>query len=175
MPAALLATTTQTIIKDQLYNNKKDPCKVLYFANNHLCRNNSETMVITLWLGIYNKKTNILNVSNAGHNPPIIEENNNFKLLDIDSGIALGILEEYNFITEEIELPRKIIVYTDGITDAINKNETMYGEKRLINCLNNNSNEDIINSILNDVNNFVEDKEQFDDMTILILKNNKYG
>ena len=132
-------------------------------------------MFITLWLGIYNKKTNILNFSNARHNPPIIEENNNFKLLDIDSGIALGILEEYNFITEEIELPRKIIVYTDGITDAINKNETMYGEKRLINCLNNNSNEDIINSILNDVNNFVEDNEQFDDMTILILKNNKYG
>ena len=175
VPAALLATTTQTIIRDQLYNNKKDPCKVLYFANNHLCRNNSETMFITLWLGIYNKKTNILNFSNAGHNPPILEENNNFKLLNIDSGVALGILEDYNFITEEIELPSKIIAYTDGITDAINKNETMYGEKRLINCLNNNSNEDIINSILNDVNNFVEDNEQFDDMTILILKNNKYG
>ena len=171
VPAALLATTTQTIIRDQLHN-KKDPSKVLYFANNHLCRNNSETMFITLWLGIYNKKTNILNFSNAGHNPPIIEENNNFKLLDIDSGIALGILEEYNFITEEIELPSKIIVYTDGITDAINKNETTYGEERLINCLNNNSNEDIINSILNDVNNFVEDNEQFDDMTILILENN---
>lgn len=175
VPAALLATTTQTIIRDQLYNNKKDPCKVLYFANNHLCRNNSETMFITLWLGIYNKKTNILNFSNAGHNPPILEENNNFKLLNIDSGVALGILEDYNFITEEIELPSKIIAYTDGITDAINKNETMYGEERLINCLNNNSNEDIINSILNDVNNFVEDNEQFDDMTILILKNNKYG
>ena len=171
VPAALLSTTTQTIIRDQLHN-KKDPSKVLYFANNHLCRNNSETMFITLWLGIYNKKTNILNFSNAGHNPPIIEENNNFKLLDIDSGIALGILEEYNFITEEIELPSKIIVYTDGITDAINKNETTYGEERLINCLNNNSNEDIINSILNDVNNFVEDNEQFDDMTILILENN---
>lgn len=175
VPAALLATTTQTIIRDQLYNNKKDPCKVLYFANNHLCRNNSETMFITLWLGIYNKKTNILNFSNAGHNPPIIEENNNFKLLDIDGGIALGVLEDYNYITEEIELPSKIIAYTDGITDAINKNETMYGEKRLINCLNNNSNEDIINSILKDVNNFVEDNEQFDDMTILILENNKYG
>lgn len=175
VPAALLATTTQTIIRDQLYNNKKDPCKVLYFANNHLCRNNSETMFITLWLGIYNKKTNILNFSNAGHNPPILEENNNFKLLNIDSSVALGILEDYNFITEEIELPSKIIAYTDGITDAINKNETMYGEERLINCLNNNSNEDIINSILNDVNNFVEDNEQFDDMTILILKNNKYG
>lgn len=126
-------------------------------------------------VGIYNKKTNILNFSNAGHNPPILEENNNFKLLNIDSGVALGILEDYNFITEEIELPSKIIAYTDGITDAINKNETMYGEERLINCLNNNSNEDIINSILNDVNNFVEDNEQFDDMTILILKNNKYG
>ena len=174
VPAALLATTTQTIIRDQLHD-KKDPDKVLYFANNHLCRNNSETMFITLWLGIYNKKTNILSFANAGHNPPIIEKNNKFEFLDVENGITLGIFEEYNFITEEIELPSKIIIYTDGITDAINKNEKMYGEERLLNCLNNNSKKDIINTILNDVTNFVEDNDQFDDMTLLILENNKYS
>jgi sigma-B regulation protein RsbU (phosphoserine phosphatase) len=76
---------------------------------------------------------------------------------------------------EEIELPSKIIIYTDGITDAINKNEKMYGEERLLNCLNNNSKKDIINTILNDVTNFVEDNDQFDDMTLLILENNKYS
>ena len=156
-------------------HDKKDPDKVLYFANNHLCRNNSETMFITLWLGIYNKKTNILSFANAGHNPPIIEKNNKFEFLDVENGITLGIFEEYNFITEEIELPSKIIIYTDGITDAINKNEKMYGEERLLNCLNNNSKKDIINTILNDVTNFVEDNDQFDDMTLLILENNKYS
>ena len=53
--------------------------------------------------------------------------------------------------------------------------EKMYGEERLLNCLNNNSKKDIINTILNDVTNFVEDNDQFDDMTLLILENNKYS
>ena len=174
VPAALLTTTTQTLIRDQLYN-EKDPDKVLYSVNNHLCQNNSETMFVTLWLGIYNKQTNILTFSNAGHNPPIIEKNNNFEFLDVDEGIVLGILEDYEFITQEIDFPSKIILYTDGITDAMNKNDKMYSEKRLMDCLKNNSNENIINTILNDVKNFTEDNEQFDDMTMLILENNKSG
>ena len=172
IPAALLTTITQTLIRDQLYN-KKDPSEVLYLVNNHLCQNNSETMFVTLWLGIYNKKTNTLSFSNAGHNPPIIEENNKFKFLDVNEGIVLGILEDYEFITQEIDFPGKIVLYTDGITDAINKNYEMYGEERLMNFLENSACENIINTLLDDINDFTENNEQFDDMTILILENTK--
>ena len=171
VPAALLTTTTQTLIKDQLYN-QKDPAKVLSIVNNQLCKHNSETMFISLWLGIYNKQTNIMTFCNAGHNPPIIEKNNKFEFLNVDENLVLGILEDFNYITQEIEFPSKIILYTDGITDATDKINEMYGEKRLIECLGKSSDENTINTILNDVNKFTEDNEQFDDMTILILEKN---
>ena len=71
IPAAILSTITQSIIK-QLLKTERDPSKVLYVLNNQLCEHNSESMFITLWLGIYNTKTKILTFSNAGHNSPLI-------------------------------------------------------------------------------------------------------
>ena len=170
IPAALLTATTQTLIRDKVYN-QKDPAKVLFGVNDNLCQNNSETMFVTLWLGIYNRKTNILNFANAGHNPPIIKNGDEFEFLEVDEGIVLGILEDYEFVTQAIDLPEKIILYTDGITDAVNEDEENYGDERLMECLKNSPGENIIKAILDDVNEFTEDNGQFDDMTILILEN----
>ncbi len=170
VPAALLTTTTQTLVRE-LLAHEKDPSLILYSINNHICLHNSESMFITLWLGIYNKNTNILSFSNAGHNPPMIKKDDKFELMDIDAGLVLGIMEDYEYITEEIEFEDEIVLYTDGITEAINKNEKMYGEKRLIDFFNKNaSNENIIKGILKNINKFTQDAEQFDDMTLLILK-----
>jgi sigma-B regulation protein RsbU (phosphoserine phosphatase) len=172
VPAALLTTTTQTLIRE-LFNHEKDPSEILNRVNNHVCVNNSETMFITLWLGIYNKKTNILTFSNAGHNPPLIRKHDKFELMSINTGIVLGILEDFKFTTEEREFTNEIILYTDGITDAINKDDEAYGEKRLIDFLNRTKMENnIINNLIEDVNKFTQDTDQFDDMTMLILKKN---
>ena len=172
MCLALLTTTTQTLIRE-LFNHEKDPSEILNSVNNHIYINNSETMFITLWLGIYNKKTNILTFSNAGHNPPLIRKHDKFELMPIDTGIVLGILEDYEFTTEEIEFSNEIILYTDGITDAINKDDEAYGEKRLIDFFNRTKmKNNIINNLIEDVNKFTQDTDQFDDMTLLILKKN---
>ena len=91
----------------------------------------------------------------------------------IDTGIVLGILEDYEFTTEEIEFSNEIILYTDGITDAINKDDEAYGEKRLIDFFNRTKmKNNIINNLIEDVNKFTQDTDQFDDMTLLILKKN---
>ena len=170
VPAALLTTTTQTLIRESLVH-QKDPSKILYRINNHISRYNSENMFITLWLGIYNKNTNILTFSNAGHNPPIIKKGDKFEFLDVNAGIVLGILEDYEFTSQEIDLKDAIILYTDGITDAKNNNNEMYGEEKLIDFFNKNTfNDDIINELIEDINKFTQDKDQFDDMTLLILK-----
>lgn len=170
VPAALLTTTTQTLIRESLAH-LKDPSKILCRINNHICRYNSENMFITLWLGIYNKNTNILTFSNAGHNRPIIKKDDKFELLDVNAGIVLGILEDYEFTTSEIDLKDSIILYTDGITDAKNNNNEMYGEQKLIDFFNKNTlNDNIINELIEDINKFTQDREQFDDMTLLILK-----
>ncbi|WP_296884831.1 PP2C family protein-serine/threonine phosphatase, partial [uncultured Methanobrevibacter sp.] len=170
VPAAILAMTTQVLVK-QLLNTDKDPSKVLYLLNNLLCENNSETMFMTLWLGIYNKKTKKLIFSNAGHEPPLVKKNNKFIFPTIDSGIVLGIMEDYEFLTEEKDLSQEIVLYTDGITDANNDENEMYGKDNLSKFFNKFKNDnEPITPLLNDIEKFTKDTEQFDDMTLLYLK-----
>ena len=91
--------------------------------------------------------------------------------MNSDSGIVLGILENYSYILEEVDLTDELILYTDGITDANNESDKMYGENRLLNFLNEyESDENPISPILNDIHNFTKDAEQYDDMTLLYLK-----
>ena len=173
IPAAILAMKTQVLIK-QLLNHEEGPSKVLCSLNNQLCEHNSESMFITLWLGIYNKNTAKLTFSNAGHNYPLIKENNEFKYLKIDNGLILGVFEDYEFLDEEIQLTEEIFIYTDGITDAHNKDYEMYGTERLLNFLNEfEDGKEPITPLLNSIHNFTEGQEQFDDMTMIYLKNLK--
>lgn len=170
VPAALLTMITQVMIK-QILKHNKDPSKALYSLNNQLCENNAETMFVTLWLGIYNKTTEKLTFSNAGHNPPIIKENGKFKYLDINSGLVLGILEDFEYETEEMTLTDEVILYTDGITDAHNDNGEMYGEERLLNFFNEFKSDDCpIRPLLKDIDYFTENQDQFDDMTLVYLR-----
>ena len=170
VPAAILAMITQVIVK-QLIQTELDPSKVLYSLNNQLCEKNSESMFLTLWLGVYNKTTGKLTFSNAGHNPPLINEDGKFRYLNIESGIVLGIMEDFEYINEEITLTDEIVVYTDGITDANNEENEMYGEDRLLNFFNEfKSDNDPIRPLLSDIHNFTKGAEQFDDMTLLYLK-----
>ncbi|MBQ6345388.1 MAG: SpoIIE family protein phosphatase [Methanobrevibacter sp.] len=169
IPAAILSTVAQSIIK-QLLKSEKDPSKVLYLLNNQICENNSELMFVTLWLGIYNNKTNNLTFSNAGHEAPLIMEDGKFKPLKVSPGIVLGVMEDFEFVKEETEMSKGIIVYTDGITDAKNPNDEFYGEDKLIDFLNSHPFENkIIDKLLKDIDEFTGSNDQFDDMTIVLL------
>ncbi len=170
VPAAILSMITQVMIKQMLKHNQ-DPSRILYLLNNQLCENNTESMFITLWLGVYNKTTKELIFSNAGHEPPLIKENNEFKCLTIDSGLVLGIMEDFDYVTEEMILSDEIVLYTDGITDANNNKNEMYGEDRLLTFFNEfKSRNEPITPLLEDISEFAQNAEQFDDMTILYLK-----
>ncbi len=172
IPAAILAMNTQVSIK-QLLKHDKDPSKILYLLNNQLAENNSESMFITLWLGIYNVSSGKLIFSNGSHEPPLIKENNKYEYMNIESGLVLGIIEDFKFVKEEIILSDEIILYTDGITDANNKNDEMYGMDNLLNFFNNFKNKKkMIEGLLKDINKFTQSYEQFDDMTLLYLKIN---
>ena len=170
VPAALVAMITQVNIK-QMLKHTPDPSQVLYHLNNQLCENNTESMFLTLWLGIYNKTTEKLTFSNAGHDLPLIKENDKFKYLDINYGIVLGVMEDFDYVLEEINLTNELVLYTDGITDASTESREKYGEDRLLNFFNEFKNDtDPIKPLLNDINKFTKDAEQFDDMTLVYLK-----
>lgn len=170
IPAAIVAMITQVMIK-QMLKHYQDPSKTLYLINNQLFENNHESMFVTLWLGIYNRTNKKLTFSNAGHNQPLIKENNGFEYIDIDFGVVLGIMDEFDYVNEERILESELVLYTDGITDTKNKDNNRYGKDRLLNFLNGfESDTDPIMPLLNDVYSFSENIEQFDDMTLLYLK-----
>lgn len=169
VPAALLSRVAQSIIK-LLLKSERDPSKVLYSLNSQLYENNPEVMFVALWLGIYNNKTKRITFSNAGQNFPLIMEDGKFKSLGVNHGIVLGVMKDFEFKNEEVSISNGMILYTDGITDAKNSNNEFYGKDRLIDFLNLHASEDnIINKLLEDINEFRGTHEQFDDMTLVYL------
>lgn len=169
VPAALFTTITQNSIQ-QHCQYVKDPAQILFDINNMLCKNNTEYMFITLWLGIYNKNNNKLSFANAGHNRPLIKSGTEFReLISEKKSIVMGLKENYQFKKEEIILHDDLILYTDGITDARNTSKELYGLERLINFLN-NSKDNYVDGLIEDVEDFCGEEEQYDDMTLLYLK-----
>ena len=151
VPAALITTMTQELIK-LLLTQIKNPSEVLYYLNNQLCVNNSDKMFVTAWLGIYNKNTKTITYSNAGHSPPLIGHDGKFEYVEMDSGIVLGVVEDFQFVKCEIRSIDELVLYTDGVTDAHNDSNEMYGDDRLINFFNNlESSDNTIGCLLSDV------------------------
>ena len=135
-------------------------------------------MFVTVWLGIYEIDTGKLSFVNAGHNPPLLLHNDTWVYLDHKTykrGIVLGLQENIRYCMNELVLNEKsqLLLYTDGITEATSLEKELYGEERLMACVEANKNQTtqgLIKEVLNDVNNFVGEAVQFDDMTMLALQ-----
>lgn len=169
IPAALLSVITQNLIK-QLTKTTRDPSKILESLNEQLCENNPDAMFITLWIGIYNRDSNKIICSNAGHNHPFIRRNGVLDKLEIDNGIALGVLDDFEYENMETDIGEGLVLYTDGITDVYDENKNPYGEDRLAEFLNETDfDKNMINNLLDNINEFSSDEGQFDDMTMLVL------
>ena len=143
---------------------------MLYSINNNVCKKNTEVMFITLWIGIYNKNTHELLFSNAGHNPPLVKEDDIFVELNIESGLVLGIYENFEYKNEKIILDNELLLYTDGITDARNDENELYGVERMINFLNSENNYNTIKDLIYNINDYCGNQAQYDDMTLVHLK-----
>lgn len=101
-------------------------------------------------------------------------EDGQFKSLKVETGIVLGVMSDYEFITEKTDISKGIIVYTDGITDAKNSNDEFYGEQRVIDFLNSHTFENkVITKLLAEIDRFTGNEEQFDDMTLVLLDRHK--
>ncbi|MDO5851273.1 MAG: SpoIIE family protein phosphatase [Methanobacteriaceae archaeon] len=175
IPGALFSVKTQALIKS-FANQGNNPDEILYKTNNQLCENNEESMFVTLWLGLYNINSHELIYSNAGHNPPLIKEKDNYHLLKSESNLVLGVFEDIGYEHSKIILEDTLILYTDGITEANNKYGKFYQTDNLIKTVNNihsKNVKEITEDIMRDVNKFMVDIEQFDDITLLILSNKK--
>ena len=175
VPAALFMMTAKTLINNtsQLTQEPKELIKLI---NNKICANNKHGFFITMFAAIVDIKTGKMSCINCGHNPPLIKQNNGeYRYLEIDSNCVLGIFEgaEFNIYETQLQPGDIIFTYTDGVTEALNIDEEMYGEDRLLKCINSyqgNNVKAILDNVNNDVHHFTNSVIQSDDITMLVFK-----
>jgi sigma-B regulation protein RsbU (phosphoserine phosphatase) len=178
IPGAMFMMTSKTLIKshaesglpvNEVFNN----------VNAQLCENNEADMFVTAWLGILNLETGELSYANAGHNPPLIKRNNgSYEYLKEKANFVLAGADGVKYKEHKLYLKPgdEIYLYTDGITEAHNIDKQLYGGERLLNSLNDTdgmSVEEICKKVKEEINLFVGEAEQFDDITMLCVRLNK--
>ena len=174
IPAAMFMMTAKTIIKD-LAERGLSVNEIFTLANEKLCENNESGMFVTAWMGKFDLATGKLSFANAGHNPPVIvHANGECEYLKSRPGFVLAGMEGIKYRENEITLNKgdRIFLYTDGVTEATNENEALYGEERLLSFVDKNKTlnaEDLLAGIKKDIDLFVGDAPQFDDITMLLF------
>ncbi len=177
IPAALFMVIAKTLIKNNAQSGNT-PEKVFINVNNQLCEGNEQNMFVTAWMGVLEISTGKFTFVNAGHNAPILKAKDDYSWLKSKPGFVLGGMEDIKYSQNEIFLKPgdRIFLYTDGITEAINKDEEAFGEERLFKAINKKGSSEISNvldSVKNKIDIFVGDLDQFDDITMLILEYKK--
>ena len=166
--AALFMAMCLTLLYERL-EVCRDPAEALNGANDVIISNNPENMFVTLVAGIFDPRTGVLTYANAGHTPPYVVGRG---YQDPEPGIALGLFEDADIVDETIRLApgEGVLFYTDGATEANNKEGQFFGEDRLAAAVEGTTRpEDAIHAAVDAIDTFVADNEQFDDLTLLSL------
>ena len=180
IPAAMFMMTAKTIIKGYAESGKSVD-EVFTIANEKLCESNEAGMFVTAWFGVLNLLTGKVAFVNAGHNPPLVRhKDSTFDYIKSKPSFVIAGMEGMKYRRNEIFLSPgdEIYLYTDGVTEATDSENRLYGEERLVrflNTLHGLSGEEICHAVKADVADFVGDAPQFDDITMLYLKYNGGG
>ena len=178
IPAAMFMMTAKTLLKS-CAESGMDVAQVLTQANNKLCEGNEAGMFVTVWMGYLNTRTGLVTYANAGHNPPLLRRGDGtVEYVKCRPGLVLAGMEGIRYRTNTLQLESgdMLYLYTDGVTEATDTENRLYGEERLKTVLETNPAqvENICAQVKADVDAFVGEAPQFDDITMLSLqyKNN---
>ncbi len=174
IPAALLMANLQASLRGQTLMGIE--CKnCISFTNNLLFNSTDSNKYATLFYGVLHSDENKITFCNAGHNEPILIDNSGKVTRLKEGGMIVGILPDITYEEKTIDFQSgsMLLVYSDGITEAMNSSEEEFGEERLIAFLKENKNlpsSQIIESIIKIVKEYAGNVEQMDDMTLVIIK-----
>lgn len=178
VPSALFMAVAKTLIKSWSTDNFSTG-DILTNVNIELSNNNKESMFVTLFLAIINTKTGEAVFTNAGHNPPFVRHGDgSLQRLEERHGPVVGAVPDIVYGEDRIQLDTASImfVYTDGVTEAIDANETLFTEARLAELLETaelNTAEKVVDATVLAVKEFEGDVEQTDDVTVLAFQLNE--
>ncbi|MDR2481279.1 MAG: SpoIIE family protein phosphatase [Spirochaetaceae bacterium] len=177
--AAMFMVVAKTLIKNHLQAGLS-PELAISKLNIQLCDSNKEGLFVTMWAGVFNPYNGKIEYVNAGHNPPLVKSGSySFRYVTgIPHDLVVGVMETAEYHKRVIHLAKDdaLFLYTDGITEAFNNNDVMYGEERLSDFLNTHydlSLKDILSELRNDIKEFAGAAEQSDDITMLALRYKK--
>ena len=174
IPAAMFMMTAKTIIKD-LAESGMAVNDIFTKANEKLCENNESGMFVTAWMGILDITTGQVKFANAGHNPPLLKRaNGSFEYLKTRAGFVLAGMEGVRYRVGELTLNPgdRLFLYTDGVPEATNAENKLYGEDRLVSFMNQNTSMEatkLLPALKANIDEFVGEAPQFDDITMLML------
>ena len=175
IPAALFMMVSRTILAN-IAMMGMSPKEVLEKANEAICANNKEEMFVTVWLGILEISTGKVTAANAGHEYPVLKKpDQDFEILIDKHGFVLGGMEEVKYREYEFDMEpgSKLFLYTDGLPEATDNEQNMFGVELMMDALNeslNLSTKEILDHMKGRVDGFVGSAPQFDDLTMLCIE-----
>lgn len=180
VPASLVMAVTMALFRT-LSSHEANPERIISRLNNTISEGNDSEMFVTLFLGVLDLPTGRLRYANAGHNAPLLIESEGKKvtMLDVNPNLPVGIMHDWKYIAQEklIEPNSAIFLYTDGLTEAENINQQLFGEKRLINAIQQVEStlqpHTFIEHIFENVKQFVGEADQSDDLTMMAVRYSK--
>jgi sigma-B regulation protein RsbU (phosphoserine phosphatase) len=174
VPASLFMAVTKTLFKSTTVTGAT-PGEILARLNAEICRDNDSCMFVTLFCAILNIRSGEIAYSNGGHNPPYYLHQTGVSPLQEARGRALGIVEQSPYSSGRLVLNpgEALLLYTDGVTEAMDRNESLYSDQRLERFLETSresSPRQMIGELVDDVKRFAGGAAQSDDITALALR-----
>ena len=175
VPAALFMAVARTLLRATA-QNQKQPAECFTYMNTTLCEGNEMNMYVTLFYGVLDTRTGEIEFANGGHNPPlVVSPDGKLRKLTGKSGPFIGFLEEQQYRGQATRLApgEAILLYTDGVTEALDKHNEFFGDERLESFLTGHATDEPRNLVLglhSAVQEFSGHARQADDITVLALR-----
>ena len=176
VPAALFMVIAKVLIKNFALQGMS-PSEVLRHVNDRLCESNDTGFFVTVWLAIFEISTGRGLASNAGHEHPALwrEKDGTFELVKYRHSPAVAVMAGMKFEEHEFRLEPgdMVYVYTDGVTEASNRSDELFGEERLQDALSSCGGDApgrVLGAVRDSIREFVDGADQFDDITMLAMK-----
>jgi len=179
IPAAMFMMNAKAQLKSNILNNPRKPLdEVIYDVNNSICEGNDACMFVTVFVGVLDLRSGLLTYVNAGHNAPVVRRaNGEASWLPVENGFVIGGMDSVSYVQETFQLSPDdgILLYTDGVTEAMNPQLALYGDDRLITLMDgpimhSAPSDCILDELKGDVLAFADGAPQSDDITMLFLR-----
>lgn len=173
MPASLVMATNVSRFR-LLAAQDLSPKQIIEIMNREMTDNNPDEQFMTAFVGSLARHGGIMTFCNAGHNAPVLVDQT-ARFLDILPNLPLGVMENYDFVQQQVQLPAgsSLFCYTDGLNETVNESKQAFGDERILATLNGVQSEHMIETMMAAVRRFAGKAPQEDDLTLFCLEVNQ--